>query len=127
MQEQLWHLTRAGGQQNKHDLVKEDEEKSKNLCKVFQKIIMNNFGSTTHLHFIPSNLTIIKAFSGTFLAELKPCKFQQTKKTLGSKSEKKGKERKRKIKVETALSRRFGSLETDSDQQPTPKRSFQKK
>ena len=82
-----------------------------------------------YVHFLTSNLKILKAFwTGTNLTEIKSCKFPaNAKKKNGSrKAKEEGRRENEKVKVETAVSRRFGSLEPESDQQPTLYSSFLK-
>ena len=74
------------------------EKNAKSDAKLIKKFQRKSC-STTHLHFVLSNPTILKAFPETFPTEIKPSKCLPKK--LGKKSEKRGEERKQKVNVET--------------------------
>ena len=59
---------------------------------------------TTHLPFLSSNSKILKAFLKIFPTKMKPTKCPAKERKWGKKSEKEGEERKRKVKVKTAVS-----------------------
>ena len=81
--------------QNEHNSVKDTGEKGKKkTCNIDLKISMKIMFHYTHLLFLSPNPKIIKAFLKTF-----PSKRNKR----GKKSEKRGQERKWKVKVETAV------------------------
>ena len=59
---------------------------------------------SAHLPFLSPNPKILKAFLKTIPTKMKPTKCPAREKKWGKKSEKRGEERKRKVKVKTAVS-----------------------
>ena len=60
--------------------------------------------SIAHLAFLSPNPKILKAFLKTIPTKMKPTKCPAREKKCGKKSEKRGEERERKVKVKTAVS-----------------------
>ena len=89
--------------QNEH-VSRRPEKKAKNHVMLTWKLLWKSF-STTHLPFLLSNPKILKAFQKTFRTKMKLTKcLAAEKKKWGIRSERRGEERKRKVKVKTAVS-----------------------
>ena len=68
---------------------------------------------TTYPPFLSSNPKILIAFLKTFPTKMKPTKYPaKEKKNWGEKSEKRGEERKRKVKFKTAVSQKHAAVST---------------
>ena len=90
--------------QNKHNSVRDTGEKGiKNHVILTWKLPRKSF-STTHLPFLLPNPKILKAFLKAFSTKMKPTKCPANEKPWGNKSETRGEERKRKVKVKIAVS-----------------------
>ena len=90
--------------QNEHNSVMDTGERGKKTCNIDWKISMKIL-----FHYPPtisSNPKIlhVKAFLKTFPTKMKPTKCPAREKKWGKKSEKRGEERKWKVKVKTAVS-----------------------
>ena len=79
------------------------EKKEKNHVTLTRKLPWKSC-STTHLPFLSSKPKILKAFLKTFPTKMKPTKCPTKGKKWGKESEKIREERKRKVKVKTAMS-----------------------
>ena len=79
------------------------EKKAKNHVTLTRKLPWKSC-STTHLPFLSSKPKILKAFLKTFPTKMKPTKCPTKEKKWGKESEKIREERKRKVKVKTAVS-----------------------
>ena len=89
--------------QNEHNSVKDTGKKGKKPCNIDLKIPWKTC-STAHLPFLSPNPKILKAFLKTLPTKMKPTKCPAREKKWGKKSEKRREERKRKVKVKTAVS-----------------------
>ena len=79
------------------------EKKAENLLTLTWKLSWKSF-STSHLPFLSSNPKILKLSQKLFPPKWSLLNAQQKKQNEARKSEKRGEERKRKVKVKTAVS-----------------------
>ena len=86
-----------------HDSVKDTGEKGKNHVTLTWKFPWKSC-STSCLPYLSPNPKILKAFWKLFLPKWSLLNAQQKEKKWGEKSEKRGEERKLKVKVKTAVS-----------------------